>query len=238
MDWRKFLLLIAIMSLAQLANAQSPKYKVGRTPTAEEISKWDISIGPDGKELPPGHGTAAEGAKLFREKQCVVCHGSKGSNGPAPTLIKSDGKTKSPYPCLVPCVNDTNLMSLHAQYATTMWDYINRAMPLNKEGTLKPDEVTAPWLWNGSTGHQSLRATHDSWPNWTFRELVFSRSLLCHSERSEESLIDLATKSNERFLTQIEVTHTRGSTRRPYKERFAHEALLCGLCSSSGAFAK
>jgi cytochrome c len=42
-----------------------------------------------------------------------------------------------------PCVNDTNLMSLHAQYATTMWDYINRAMPLNKEGTLKPDEVYA-----------------------------------------------------------------------------------------------
>ena len=141
MDWRKLLLLLAAMSLSQWASAQSPTYKVGRTPTPEEIQKWDISIGPDGKELPPGHGTAAEGAKLFREKQCVVCHGSKGSNGPAPTVIKSDGKTKNIYPCLVPCVNDLNVMSLHAQYATTMWDYINRAMPLNKQGTLTPDEV-------------------------------------------------------------------------------------------------
>ena len=141
MGWRKLLLLIAVLSVAQLASAQSPKYGVGRTPTAEEIRAWDISIGPDGKELPPGHGTAAEGAKLFREKGCVVCHGGTGSGGPAPTLIKSDGKKKSMYPCLVPCVDDSNVMSLHAQYATTMWDYINRAMPLNKEGTLKPDDV-------------------------------------------------------------------------------------------------
>jgi len=141
MDWRKSVLLVAVLSLAPLAKAQSPTYHLGRTPTAEEIQEWDISIGPDGKELPPGHGTAAEGAKLFREKQCVVCHGSKGSNGPAPTLIKSDGKTKPMYPCLVPCVNDSNVMSLHAMYATTMWDYINRAMPLNKQGTLAPSEV-------------------------------------------------------------------------------------------------
>ena len=141
MEWRKLLLVIAVLSLTQLAKAQTPTYGVGRTPTAEEIRKVDISIGPDGKELPPGHGTAAEGAKLFREKQCVVCHGSTGSNGPAPTLIKSDGTKKSKYPCLVPCVNDSNVMALHAQYATTMWDYINRAMPLNKDGTLKPDEV-------------------------------------------------------------------------------------------------
>ncbi|MBZ5643335.1 MAG: cytochrome c [Acidobacteriia bacterium] len=141
MEWRKLLLLVAILALAQLAQAQSTKYGVGRTPTPEEIRAWDISIGPDGKELPPGHGTAAEGAKLFREKQCVVCHGSTGSGGPAPTLIKSDGTKKSKYPCLVPCVDDALVMSLHAQYATTMWDYINRAMPLNKQGTLKPDEV-------------------------------------------------------------------------------------------------
>ena len=63
------------------------------------------------------------------------------SGGPAPTLIKSDGTTKSAYPCLNPCVNDSNLMSFHSPYATTIWDYINRAMPLTKEGTLKPNEV-------------------------------------------------------------------------------------------------
>lgn len=130
-----------ILTAAPVAKAQSPTYGVGRTPTSDEIRALDISIGPDGKELPAGHGTAAEGAKLFREKQCVVCHGPTGSEGPAPTLIKSDGKKKRMYPCLAPCVDDSNVMALHAQYATTMWDYINRAMPLNKQGTLKPDEV-------------------------------------------------------------------------------------------------
>ena len=143
MDSRKLLLIAMILGLCQIAKAQSPTYGVGRTPTAEEIRAWDIVIGPDGKELPPGHGTAVEGAKLFVVKACFSCHGETGSAGMAPTLIKSDGKTKNPYPCLAPCVNDSNVMALHAPYATTMWDYINRAMPLTKQGTLKPNEVYA-----------------------------------------------------------------------------------------------
>ena len=44
-------------------------------------------------------------------------------------------------PCLVPCVNDNNVMALHSPFATVMWDYINRAMPIGKEGTLQPDQV-------------------------------------------------------------------------------------------------
>ena len=58
-------------------------------------------------------------------------------------MIKSDGKSKSVFPCLVPCVNDSNVMALHSPYATTIWDYIRRGMPLNSEGNLKPDEVYA-----------------------------------------------------------------------------------------------
>ena len=58
-------------------------------------------------------------------------------------MIKSDGKTKSAFPCLTPCVNDSNVMALHSPYATTLWDYINRGMPFSKEGSLKPDEVYA-----------------------------------------------------------------------------------------------
>ena len=46
-------------------------------------------------------------------------------------------------PCLAPCVNDNNVMALHSPFATTIWDYINRGMPLGKEGTLKPEEVYA-----------------------------------------------------------------------------------------------
>jgi cytochrome c len=143
MGSRKLLLLVMIFELCQIVRAQAPTYGVGRTATAEEIRAADISIGPAGKELPPGHGTAKEGADLYIRRGCSLCHGRTGSGGPAPTLIKSDGKTKSAYPCLVPCVNDSNVMALHAPYATTIWDYIHRAMPLNSEGTLAPDEVYA-----------------------------------------------------------------------------------------------
>lgn len=135
--------LFAILGFSPIAHAQSPTYGVGRTPTAEEIHAWDISVSPDGKELPPGHGTAKEGAQVYLIRGCGACHGVSGSEGPAPTLIKSDGKTKSQFPCLTPCVNDSNLMALHSPYATTIWDYIKRAMPLNSEGNLKSNEVYA-----------------------------------------------------------------------------------------------
>ena len=138
-----FTLLVTILGLSQIAMAQSPTYGVGRTPSAEEIRAWDISIGPTGKELPPGHGIAKEGAQVYMLRGCGACHGVSGSGGPAPTLIKSDGKSKSVFPCLVPCVNDSNVMALHSPYATTVWDYIRRGMPLNSEGNLKPDEVYA-----------------------------------------------------------------------------------------------
>ena len=143
MDSRRLFLLLMILGLSQISKAQSPTYGVGRAPTPEEVSKWDITIGPDGQALPPGHGTAVEGAGVFVRRACFGCHGETGSGGPAPTLIRSDGKTKSQNPCLPPCVNDSNLMAFHSPYATTIWDYINRAMPLTKEGTLKPNEVYA-----------------------------------------------------------------------------------------------
>ena len=137
------LLLVMIPGMGLIGSAQSPTYSVGRAPTAEEIRSWDISISPEGKELPPGHGTAKEGAQIYVQKGCAGCHGRAGSGAQAPTLIKSDGTTKSSMPCLSPCVNDSNVMALHSPFATVMWDYINRGMPLGKEGTLKPDEVYA-----------------------------------------------------------------------------------------------
>jgi cytochrome c len=143
MVFRKLLLPSLVLALSQAGSAQSPTYGVGRTPTADELRTWDISIGPDGKELPPGRGTAKEGALLFAQKGCGGCHGRAGSMAPAPTLIKSDGTAKNPYPCLQPCVNDSNVLALHSPYATVMWDYINRGMPLGKEQTLAPDEVYA-----------------------------------------------------------------------------------------------
>jgi cytochrome c len=143
MAFRKVLPLLTILGMCQIGAAQSPTFGVGRTPTPEEIRAWDISISPEGKELPSGHGTAKEGAQLFVQHGCATCHGRTGSGAQAPTLIKSDGKTKSSIPCLAPCVDDTNVMALHSPFATVIWDYVNRGMPLGKEGTLKPDEVYA-----------------------------------------------------------------------------------------------
>jgi S-disulfanyl-L-cysteine oxidoreductase SoxD len=144
MAWRKLLPALVVAGVCQaVALAQAPGYGIGRTPSAEEVRAWDISISPNGKELPPGRGTAREGAPLFTQKGCAGCHGRSGSGSQAPTLIKSDGTTKNTLPCLVPCINDSNVMALHSPYATVIWDYINRGMPLGKEGSLKPDEVYA-----------------------------------------------------------------------------------------------
>src|SRR5436190_21512936 len=73
------------------AIAQSPTYGVGRTPTAEELRRMDISIGPTGEELPPGRGTAKEGAQVYVQKACVGCHGVAGLGGLAPILQSKQG---------------------------------------------------------------------------------------------------------------------------------------------------
>ena len=80
---------------ARSASAQSPTYGVGRAPTAEEIRAWDISIRPDGKELPPGRGTAKEGAPLYVQKGLRRLPRAHRSGAQAPTLIKSDGTMKN-----------------------------------------------------------------------------------------------------------------------------------------------
>jgi hypothetical protein len=142
MDFRRLLPVALVgFGLVQIGFAQAPTYGIGRAPTPDEIRKWDISISPDGHELPQGHGTAKEGAQLFTQKGCAGCHGRTGNMAQAPTLIKSDGTMRNPNSCLSPCVNDNNVMALHSPFATVMWDYINRGMPIGREGTLKPDEV-------------------------------------------------------------------------------------------------
>src|SRR5829696_8748119 len=105
------------------AIAQSPTYGVGRTPTAEEIRRMDISIGPTGEELPPGRGSAKEGAQLYAQKACIACHGVGGVGGLAPALASKQGAD-------VPVWKRERILPLRSPYATTVWDYINRGMPL------------------------------------------------------------------------------------------------------------
>lgn len=116
--------------------AQTPSYpNVGRTPTKEEIQAWDISVGPDGKGLPSGSGTAKEGEAIYAAK-CATCHGTNaegGKIGPRIVSGKDDLKTL------------TTLQPIKGvgywPFATTLWDYINRAMPRDQSGSLSPNEV-------------------------------------------------------------------------------------------------
>lgn len=124
--------------LASPALAQS--YGVGRTPTPDELRAMDISIGPPGDELPVGHGSAKEGAIIFQAKGCAGCHGKAGAGAMAPELqsnkgqdlpVWERGRGKSGW----------MILPLTAPYATIVWDYIHRGMPLGKEGSLTADEV-------------------------------------------------------------------------------------------------
>ena len=128
-----FLMLVGAGS----ALAQSPTYGVGRTPSAEEIRAWDISISPTGEELPPGRGTAEEGAQVYMQKACFGCHGMEGVGQPAPRLIKREAEPGADPWSL------GRVLPIRSPYATGVWDYINRGMPVNREGTLTADQVYA-----------------------------------------------------------------------------------------------
>src|SRR4029077_4175969 len=135
MRWSSnFLASLVTLAACGAAPAQTPDYKnVGRTPTEQEVQAMDIAIGTDGKELPPGSGTAQTGARLLNEK-CVACHGEnlEGSSQ-APALVAGKGTLTSLHPKMT--------AGSYWPFATTIFDYIRRAMPRFQEGTLKVDEV-------------------------------------------------------------------------------------------------
>ena len=133
-------LLAAVMILAGPATglAQSPRFNVGTPLSQEEIKSFDFMIGPQGQALPPGRGTAKEGAAVFA-KRCEVCHGQNGEQGVLRRLTL--GKPGNPYRGpFGPAQKDS---VAYYPFATIVWDYINRAMPVPKPGSLTHDEVYA-----------------------------------------------------------------------------------------------
>jgi mono/diheme cytochrome c family protein len=134
------LLLPAIIILAApaAALAQSPPYSVGTPLSQEEIRSFDFMIGPQGQGLPPGHGTYKEGSAIFATR-CAVCHGQNGEGGIVHRLvIGSPG-----HPHQGPFTDTEKDGPSYYPTATIAWDYINRAMPASKPGSLTPDEVYA-----------------------------------------------------------------------------------------------
>lgn len=136
MSRRSVVVVLTMVSLAfRLSlSAQSPTYGVGRAPAADEIRAWDSAIGPEGRELPPGSGTAAAGREIYATR-CASCHGPTGKEGPFDVLVGGQGTLHTGKPL--------KTVGSYWPYATTVWDYINRAMPSDRPGTLNADEVYA-----------------------------------------------------------------------------------------------
>ena len=139
-------LTVTVVSAAQppgaaRPSAQAPKepatFGIGRPATPDEIAARDIDVGPDGVGLPPGRGTAADGAPIYAAR-CAGCHGKTGKEGPNDTLvgrIPGDAFTFARDP------KAPKTIGSYWPYATTVFDYIRRAMPPDKPGSLKDDEV-------------------------------------------------------------------------------------------------
>ena len=120
---------------AQAAPANPAPPKLGRVATPDDIAKFDISIPPNGEGLPAGSGSVAQGAAVYAQK-CVVCHGANGAGTPSgDRLVGGIGSLASPNP--------VKTVSSYWPYATTLFDYIRRAMPNPNPKSLENDEVYA-----------------------------------------------------------------------------------------------
>ena len=130
-------LLIAVSALALIPTVavavDGPN--LGRVATPEEIAAWDVSIGPDGVGLPPGSGTPKQGETVYLGK-CVACHGEKGAGKPNDQLVGGQGTLPGDKPPM-------KTVGSFWPYATTIFDYVRRAMPYNESKSLTNDEVYA-----------------------------------------------------------------------------------------------
>jgi mono/diheme cytochrome c family protein len=132
-------LLIAVgLSSAAFAQTMQGRYGFGTNATPEDLAKY-VSVQPDGRGLPPGSGTAAAGAKVYADN-CAACHGEKLEGNPAKgiggdKLIGGRGSLATK--------TTVKTVESYWPYATTLFDYVKRAMPFSAPGSLKDDEVYA-----------------------------------------------------------------------------------------------
>jgi S-disulfanyl-L-cysteine oxidoreductase SoxD len=127
---------LPVAVLAVVSNptlAESPN--LGHVATPAELASWDISIGPDGVGLPPGSGTAKQGQAVYAAK-CIACHGDKATGKPNDALVGGSGTFAGDQ-------TPVKTVGSFWPHATTIFDYVRRAMPLNESKSLTNDEVYA-----------------------------------------------------------------------------------------------
>jgi cytochrome c len=176
---RAGLLLAAVGLLTAARVSADDKFSgIGRTATPAEIKAWDIDVRPDFKGLPPGRGTVAQGQDLW-EAKCAGCHGVFGeSNEVFSALVggttKDDIRTGRVARLLDPSFPGRTTM-MKVSHVSTLWDYINRAMPWTAPKSLKPDEVYAVTAYllsladvlpaDGELSDQNIAAVQQRLPN-------------------------------------------------------------------------
>jgi cytochrome c len=126
--------LVVLALAASAASVAQETPNLGRPATPAEIAGWDISIPPDGTGLPPGSGTSAQGAVVYSQK-CQSCHGEKGAGKPNDQLVGGQGTLTSASP--------VRTIGSYWPYATTVFDYVRRAMPYTESNSLTNEEVYA-----------------------------------------------------------------------------------------------
>ena len=138
-------LLVVLLATQQGCIAESTPLGIGRPASNEEIRRLDIDIMPDGSGLPAGSGTSVSGAVVYNSK-CAACHGANGEGSPlgAPLVGRNPGDAfdfadRFPTPA--------KTIGNYWPYATTIFDYVRRAMPFDRPGSLTDDEVYGVTAW-------------------------------------------------------------------------------------------
>jgi mono/diheme cytochrome c family protein len=124
---------LLLFGLAPASAADEPHF--GKPVPPADIAAWDISIGPDGAGLPPGKGTVAQGETVYAAK-CQACHGEKGAGSPNDRLAGGAGT-------IAPDKTPVKTVGSYWPYATTLFDYVRRAMPWDRPKSLTDEEVYA-----------------------------------------------------------------------------------------------
>jgi S-disulfanyl-L-cysteine oxidoreductase SoxD len=128
-----FVLGSVTLAYATGALAHGP-YGIGRTATPAEVAGWNIDVSRDGSGLPPGNGSVSRGRDVFTQ-QCSACHGDKGEGGVGDRLVGGQGTLATSKP--------VRTVGSYWPYASTLFDYVRRAMPLNAPQSLSADDVYA-----------------------------------------------------------------------------------------------